>query len=135
MNLVAAIVFTVGGGLFVLFSLGIFLRQRSFNQTRTPVKLVVVGSHARTGKDGSYIHLEYKITGGPHSGLQKISESGTIPPLHAKGDLIDGYFDVATGDIQSSKEGKLASWIIFGFAGVGSVMLALGVLAGAGFVS
>ncbi len=121
--------------MFVLFSLGIFLRQRSFNKSRTPVKLVVVDSHARAGKEGSYIHLEYRITDGPHSGLQKTSEAGTFPPLHAVGDHVDGYFDTATGDILSKKEDRLTNWSILGFAGLGSVMLMLGILAVSRFVS
>ncbi|MEM9472550.1 MAG: DUF3592 domain-containing protein [Pseudomonadota bacterium] len=128
MNLVAAAIFVAGGGFFVLASLGIFLIQRRINRTRTPVKLLVVDSHARTGERGaSYIHLEYKITHGPHAGLQQTSETGTYPPLHATGDLVDGYFDSATGNVHSRKEDRLTRWVIFGFAGLGGIMLALGI--------
>lgn len=128
MNVVAAAIFIAGGGFFILASLGIFLIQRRINRTRTPVKLLVVDGHASTGEDGaSYIHLEYKITEGPHSGLRRTSDAGTYPPLHAIGDLVDGYFDSATDNVHSRKEDRVTRWVIFGLAGLGGVMLALGV--------
>lgn len=127
MNFVAAIVFVAGGGGFILAGLGIFLIQRRINKTRTPVKLLVVDSHASTGRNGaSYIHLEYEVTEGPHTGLRRTSEAGTYPALHARGDIVDGYFDAASGAVQSQKEDRLTNWLILGLTGLGSVMVALG---------
>ncbi len=125
MDYIAAVWLTGGGAFFLLVSVGILLCQRHFNKTRTPVRLVVVDTHPSTGENGTtYVHCEYMITSGPHSGLKKSSVYGTYPPLHNKGDHVDGYLDTRTGEIQSSREGWLTRWIIFGFAGLGLVMLA-----------
>ena len=125
MDYIAAVWLTGGGAFFLLVGLGIFLCQRHFNKTRTPVKLAVVDTHPSTGENGTtYIHCEYMITSGPHSGLKKTSGYGTYPPLHNEGEQVDGYFDTKTGEVQSSKEGRLTKCIIFGFAGLGLAMLA-----------
>ena len=125
MDYIAAVWLTGGGAFFLLVSLGILLCQSRFKQSRTPVRLVVVDTHPSTGEDGkTYIHCEYMITSGPHSGLKKTSGYGTYPPLHNKGEHVDGYLDTKTGEVQSSREGRLTRWIIFGFAGLGLAMLA-----------
>lgn len=127
MAYVATVLFITGGGFFVLASLGMFLIQHSFDKTRTPVKLVVVDSHARTGENGiTYIHPEYEIVSGPRSGLKMVSDAGSFPPFHNKGDHVDGYFDSRTGEIQSRKEVRLNGWLILGIASLGCAMLALG---------
>ncbi len=114
----------------MLVALGIYHIHRGFNKRALRVSLIVVDNHAKTDEnDRTYIYAEYMILSGPHAGLRKLSKSGTFPPLHNKNDYLDGLYDTKTGEIQSVKSGKLTGWIIFGFAGMGALMLAIGILA------
>jgi len=130
MHYFASAQFLFGGAFFLLCGLVAgCLEWKSFRR-RLRVHLKVVKLHPETGKRGTtYLHPEYQVVAGPHAGHTRVSTAGTYPPLHNENELVAGYLDETTGELQSIKEKKWTVLFISGLLGLGASMLALGVYA------
>lgn len=127
MQFVASMMFLVGGAIFLLCGIVAGCLEWKNFRRRLHVQLKVIKLHSETGKRGAtYLHPEYQVVSGPHAGYTRVSAAGTYPPLHNENELIAGYLDEASGELQSIKEKKRTILFIAGLVCMGGSMLALG---------
>ncbi len=130
MHVIASTLFLFGGTLFLLCGLVAgCLEWRNFRR-RLRVQLKVVRLHPREDEQGTtFLHPEYQVVAGPHAGYAWVSTAGTYPPLHNEDELVAGYMDETTGELQSVKEKKWTVLLVSGLLVLGASMLALGAYA------
>ena len=130
MHVIASTLFLSGGALFLLCGMvAAWLEWRNFRR-RVRVQLKVVKLHRQECEQGTtFLHPEYQVFAGPHAGYAWVSTAGTYPPLHNEDELVAGYLDETTGELQSIREKKWTVLFVSGLLVLGASMLALGVYA------
>ena len=130
MHVIASTLFLFGGACFLLCGMvAACLEWRNFRR-RFRVQLKVIKLHPQEDEQGTaFLHPEYQVVAGPHAGYAWVSTAGTYPPLHNEDELVAGYLDETTGELQSIREKKWTVLFVSGLLVLGASMLALGVYA------
>jgi len=130
MHVVASTLFLFGGAFFLICGIVAGCLEWSSFRRRLRVQLKVIELHPRKDEQGTtFLHPEYQVVSGPHAGYTRVSTAGTYPPLHNEDEMVAGYLDETTGELQSIREKKWTVLFVSGLLVLGASMLALGVYA------
>lgn len=127
MVLTSSTLLILGGLAFLVAAIVVLYQEWANMRRRTHVRLKVVDLHPKPGHRGAtYLHPEYLVMSGPQAGLRKVSTAGSFPPFHSKNALVSGYLDPETNEVRSTLQNRIMAWLIGGLAGLGGVMLLIG---------
>jgi hypothetical protein len=127
MHFIGLIILIISGIGFVCF--GFFsLRHLQKSQARSvPVKLLVTEVEEHRNKDGQkWFTPQFIILYGEHEGKRGAASLASSSPTHAKNDYVDGYFDVETELITTTKSKKVYQLLPWGFTLIGMAAIFAG---------
>lgn len=128
MILTTSTLLILGGMAFLAAAIFVFCTEWTNMKRRTHVRLKVIDLHPDPGLRGAtYLAPEYLVVSGPQAGLRKVSTASSFPPFHGKNALVSGYLDPETNEVHSDVQIRLTGWFIASLAGLGGVMLVIGV--------
>jgi hypothetical protein len=99
--------FLAGVGVYIsIFGIRLYWSESRFAKETLPVNLLITGLVENRDGEGSTFSPVFLITEGEFAGRSRQSAYGSGNPIHAKGERSRGFFEPATGRIESSKSSR-----------------------------